>query len=576
MSENLKILIVEDDEIDYFSLSKQLEIAFPNCSLTIDWIKNAHNIDYMALFAPYDICLIDQNLNGFLGLEIIQNMHRTGCMVPMILLTDEEDNPVDIQTAAGATGCLVKEDISPSLLNHSIRSAITQKKHEERLVDLAYQDGLTGIANRKKFDDYMEMCLSSTARSRTPLGLILIDLDDFKLINDTHGHLYGDMLLKEVASRLQSAVRVTDLVARLGGDEFSVTTTLLKNEDDMNLVLEKVDEVFATPFGLGDVSVSITASIGAALKQSDETITFRELFRRADLSLYSAKFRGKNITQFYATHPHDQNDQKTALPTGLHSALQKGEFKILYQPKIRIVGQTLSGVEALIRWHPDGRDPVLPGNFIPAAEQSGDILPIGQWVIETACAQIRSWKEDHGVIIPVAVNVSPVQICRSETVSFIHDTLKKYALAPNLLEIEVTESPSFSDHALLSQNLLHLHHLGCHIALDDFGIGYSSFQRLIDIPISSLKIDRSFIKNIGQSAKVDATCRSIVTLANSLGIPVLAEGIETSSQLKSVEDFHCKHAQGYFIKEPVEAEPFMDWLIQYEGHKNGHPAPLKN
>lgn len=575
--QDLKILIIDDDKVDFLITSKLLEDAFPDENLSIVWKKDSQNVDYLSLFSPYDVCLIDQNLGGHFGLEIIQNMHRAGCIIPMILLTDQIDENVDRQAAeCGATDYLAKEEISPALLNRSIRFAIAQKKQEKKLVDLAYKDGLTGIANRKKFDEYMEMSLSSTSRSRTPLGLILIDLDDFKQVNDTYGHLTGDLLLQQVAQRLQDAVRTTDLVARLGGDEFSVTTTLLHDKNDMDLILKKISDVFTTDFELADVCIPATASIGAALKQSGEYITFRELFRRSDLSLYSAKFRGKNITQFYTTQLPADNQKIIKLSSSIQKGLQKGEFRILYQPKVDITTSTLCGVEALIRWHPAGKDPVLPDNFIPTAEQSGDIIPIGEWVIDTACAQVKSWNETDNIMIPVAVNVSPVQICRADMVSFIKNTLAKHDLAPEFLEIEITETASFSDSALLIENLLQLHQLGCKITIDDFGVGYSSFQRFIDFPVSSLKIDRSFVKKIGISDKADATCKSIISLANTLGIPALAEGVETSSQLEAIQAFNCQHVQGFFIKEPLGAEHLMDWLTDYKTTKNGSPKPLIN
>ncbi|MBL4908352.1 MAG: EAL domain-containing protein [Sneathiella sp.] len=572
----MNVLIIDDDEVDYLIATKQLEVAFPDEPLSIDWIRNSNNVDYVSLFSHYDVCLIEQLLGNHLGLEIIQNMHRAGCMVPMILLTGEDNRKVDLQAAGhGAADYLVKDDISPTLLNRSIRFAIAQKKHERKLIDLAYKDGLTGIANRKKFDEYMEMSLSTSSRSHAPLGLILIDLDDFKQVNDTYGHLTGDMLLQQVAQRLLEAVRSTDLVARLGGDEFAIATTQLGNAKDMELILKKISEIFLTPFQLGDVALIATASVGATLKQSGECLTFQELFRRADLSLYSAKFRGKNMTQFYSAQKPAKLKKNVQLSSKIQTALLKDEFTVLYQPKINIAGSTsLCGVEALIRWHPKGKDPVLPGNFIPMAEQSGDIIPIGEWVLDTACAQIRAWKNKHKILIPVAVNVSPVQICRADTVSFIRETLKKYSLSPDVLEIEVTETASYSDPTLLIRHLLQLHQLGCKIAIDDFGVGYSSFQRFIDLPVSSLKIDRSFVEKIGQSTKADATCRSIITLANSLDIPVIAEGVETAQQLRAIKEFDCQRAQGYFIKEPLAADHFMDWLSKYEARHDIQPRSL--
>jgi len=561
----MKILIIDDDEVDYMMAARQLDKAFPGKKIDVDWIKNSRKIDYLSLFSPYDACLIDQNLGEHQGLDIIRNMHRSGCMVPMILLTGHNSEKVDYQaTEFGATDYLVKDQITPILLNRSIRFAIAQKKHEKKLIELAYIDGLTRIANRKKFDEFMENSLSSFSRTKTPIGLILIDLDDFKAVNDTYGHQIGDFILKEVASRLQISVRTTDLVARLGGDEFAIIVTLLNRESDMEIILSKIRRIFTKAFQLEDLCLTISASLGVISQQPDEHIDFQEFFKRADLSLYSAKFKGKNMMKPYNKLPFSKSIQKDKLSSRIQFALGHKEFEVFYQPKINIADHTVCGTEALIRWYPKNNSLILPNDFIPAAEQSGDIVPIGEWVLDTACAQIKAWQDQHGILIPVAVNVSPVQICRASMVTLIRNTLEKYALPAKALEIEITETATLSNSSLLVSHLTQIHEMGCKITIDDFGVGYSSFQRFLEFPVSSLKIDRSFVSQIGLSKKADATCKSIANLANSLGIAVIAEGIETLKQMDAMEKLECKLAQGFYIKEPIAADHFIGWLSEYQ------------
>ncbi|MCG8493304.1 MAG: EAL domain-containing protein [Sneathiellales bacterium] len=560
----MKILIIDDDEVDYLTTNRKLKRAFRSELLEIDWLQDARKINYPSLFKDYDVCLIDQNLGSIQGLNVIQNMHRAGCMCPMILLTGSMSEKTDHQASEfGATDFLLKKDITATLLNRSIRFAIAQKKHEKKLTELAYTDGLTGIANRKRLDEFMENVLTSASRSQTGLGLVLIDLDDFKLVNDSFGHLVGDDLLKQVAERLKAAVRETDLVARLGGDEFGIGLCLMRDEMDIEPVLEKIRNVFSSPFQLGTTQINCTASIGAISRPLKNSLTFPELFRRADLSLYSAKFKGKNSVQLYPRSDNGARQKTARLPSRIQRALKKQEFHVFYQPKIDLLDQTVCGTEALIRWLPEEGLPILPADFIPAAELSGDIMEIGAWVLETACEQVSLWRNHLNLVLPVAVNMSPIQIGRTETIDLIQHVLKKYDMPPNLLEIEITETASLLNSRTFIQNLTAISDLGCKITIDDFGIGYSSFQRFMDLPISALKIDQSFIAGINHSAKADAICKAITVLAHNLQLSVTAEGVETAAQLSAIEDLDCQFAQGFFIKEPVSSEQFIDWHSAY-------------
>ncbi len=575
--DGLNILIIDDDEVDYHVTSRKLKQAFREDEASVAWIQDAKSIDYITQFSDFDICLIDQNLGAITGVDIIRDMHRSGCMVPMILLTGSMQGEFDQSiTECGAVDFLLKDEITPTLLNRSIRFAVSQKKNEKKLVEMAYSDGLTGIANRKKFDEFMEANLCSSGRNHLSVGMLLIDLDDFKQVNDTYGHPAGDMLLQQVASRLKETVRETDLVARLGGDEFGIALTMMQDERDINIVLKKLNDAMAPPFQLGEHTLFCSASIGAVTHPLNQPASFQEMFRRADISLYGAKFKGKNTAQIYRGKTGKDNDLPKRLPSRIQNALANDEFQVFYQPKINTEDQSVCGAEALVRWFPKNAAPIMPNDFIPAAELSGDIVAIGGWVLDAVCAQIRDWKDGFNLSIPVAVNMSPIQIGREETIDLIQETLLKYRLSPDMLEIEITETASLLNSDLFARQLMKIHEIGCRITVDDFGIGYSSLLRFLDLPVSSLKIDQSFIAQINQSQKADAICKSIITLARNLNIPVTAEGVETSSQLAAIEDLECQYAQGFFIKEPVSAEHFMRWYANYRTSLSPHSSAYLN
>ncbi|MEP4190669.1 MAG: bifunctional diguanylate cyclase/phosphodiesterase, partial [Sneathiella sp.] len=419
--------------------------------------------------------------------------------------------------------------------------------------------------------------LSSSARTHKSIGLLLIDLDDFKQVNDTYGHPTGDMLLKQVADRLQNSIRETDLVARLGGDEFGIALTMMSEGDDIEIVLKKVKAAFTRPFQLGDFTLFCSASIGAITQSLDNPFSFQEFFRRADISLYGAKFKGKNTTQLYHTSSAPPKPAKPKkLTSRVQIALENNEFQVFYQPKIDMSDQGICGAEALVRWFPENGPPITPSEFIPAAELSGDIIPIGEWVLNTVCAQMKEWREKMSISLPVAVNMSPIQIGREETVTLIQENLKKHQISPELLEIEITETTSLLNSNLFARHLQAIHDIGCPITVDDFGIGYSSFLRFLDLPVSSLKIDQSFIAEISQSQKANAICKSIMALAQTLNIPVTAEGIETPSQLIAIENLDCQYAQGFYIKEPVPADHFMTWYTEHHTTLQTHTSAYLN
>lgn len=561
----MKILIIDDDEVDYLATRRVLMQAFEKSDATIFWIQDPEHIDYIEKFSDYDVCIIDQNLGQVKGVEIIRRMYQSGCLAPMILLTGSVPHTLDHTiTECGASDYLLKDEITPTLLNRSIRFAISQKKNEKKLIELAYQDGLTGIANRKRFDEFAESTLFSSSRSHLHIALVLLDLDNFKLVNDTYGHAAGDKLLRQVALRLTRVIRDTDLVARLGGDEFAIAITMMQNEDDIETVLSKIRLVFAEPFELGhETYISCSASIGATTPSLNEKITYEEMFRRADLSLYGAKFNGKKSEnkQPFASNPFITAPVK--IPSRIQNALADREFQMFYQPKINTLDHSIGGAEALIRWFPEGIDPIQPQDFIPAAEISGDIISIGEWSLDTVCGQIKYWQSEAGFSIPIAINMSPLQIGNEKSAEHIQNALDKHDLSPELLEIEITETASLRNEDLLLPRLKEIQEIGCKITVDDFGIGYSSLLRFLDLPISSLKIDRTFVRRINSSHKANAICKSIVALAQNLDIPVTAEGIETPEQLQTIRNMECEYGQGFYFKKPVSAAHFTHWQSSY-------------
>lgn len=453
---------------------------------------------------------------------------------------------------------------------------ITERSNaEEQIHNLAYYDLVTGLPNRAHLYDMISLSLSQATRNKTKFALLFLDLDHFKQVNDTLGHNAGDLLLREVSSRLKEAVRKSDLVgreaeaqsagietiARLGGDEFVVLLNQIDRVEDAAYVARRICKEIANIFNLDGNEIRVTTTVGISVYPSDGD-SVDQLLKHADVAMYHAKEQGRNGYQFYSQSIHQLALERFALERDLRKTLETNGFHLEYQPKVEIRNSELTGAEALVRWQHPERGRVNPADFIPLAEETGLIVPLGEWVLRTACEQMMEWINAGIPPFIMAVNCSAIQLVRTDMASVIKSALEATGLNPAYLEIELTES-------LLLQNveegiaiLQALKDLGLHVSIDDFGTGFSSLSYLKRLPVDKLKIDQSFIKDLTTDPGDAAIVTSMIALAHNLDLTVVAEGVEEPEQLGFLKAKRCDEVQGYLISRPMTADNFAEWVIK--------------
>jgi diguanylate cyclase (GGDEF)-like protein/PAS domain S-box-containing protein len=442
----------------------------------------------------------------------------------------------------------------------SITRDITERKQtERRLKQLAHFDSLTGLPNRVQFIERLEQAMADADRHERLLGVVFLDLDRFKYINDSLGHGKGDMLLREVAMRLSGVVRRGDTVARLSGDEFALVLADMGHVDDAIHVAQKILDVFHQPFRVAGHDLSVTASLGITLYPFDDRGA-DDLLRNADVAMYRAKESGKNNYQFYVAEMTTIVSERLTLENDLRSALERGEFSLNYQPIADCRSGVIVGMEALLRWKHPERGMISPALFIPLAEETGYIIPIGEWVLRTACEQCRRWQKTGFPSLYVAVNLSSRQFHQKDLTASIHGVLQETGLDPAHLGLEITEGLIMQQAEASVNTLRELKAMGIRISIDDFGTGYSSLSYLKRFPIDVLKIDQSFVRDIPKDEDDAAIAGTIITMAHSLGLRVVAEGVETVEQLKFMREHGCDALQGYYLSKPLPPEQFADFL----------------
>ena len=432
--------------------------------------------------------------------------------------------------------------------------ALSKSARDERLYRQAHYDPLTALPNRILFRDRLAQELANSTAGLSRGALLYIDLDHFKRVNDSVGHSAGDQLLTIVAQRLRSCTKEGDTVARLGGDEFTVILRNVVDPDSARAVGERIIQLLQLPVNIGGRDHFVCASIGITLFPDDGS-TIDDLMRNADTAMYRAKDAGRGCTMFFDPH---LGGTVAATETGLQRALRRREFSLFYQPQFSVAGGTLAGVEALLRWQTPRDGLRQPGEFVPAAEESGLIVDIGGWVLDAACAQLALWREQNIAPPRLALNVSAQQLKHVEFPKLVRRALDKYGIPPALLELELTESV-FADEAA-GATLARLGQLGVHLALDDFGTGYSSLSYLRQYPIGTVKIDRTFLEEVPQNAASSTLVETIIVMAHALGKRVVAEGIETVEQLNFLRERHCDAAQGFFLARPLSGQAVTELL----------------
>lgn len=443
----------------------------------------------------------------------------------------------------------------------------TLRQHRDNLQWLAHFDSLTRLPNRTLYYDRLNQVLLHAKRAMQKAAIMFVDLDYFKDINDTSGHRVGDMLLKDVAVRLQAIVRASDTVARMGGDEFTVLLPDLGDAGYASLVAQKIVQKISEVYQVEGSDIYITASVGITIFP-DDGHTVDDLLKNADTAMYDAKNNGRNGFQFYSQEMNVRMMNRFDMQNSLRHALERGEFILYYQPRVNIADRCLSSMEALIRWSHPEKGMVMPDKFISLAEETGLIIPIGEWVIRTACLQIKKWQTQGNPLFPVAVNVSAYQFRKPKFAETVAEILEETGVSPAFLEIELTESAIMQDVDFTIKILKDFKSLGIMVSIDDFGTGYSSLSQLKRFPIDSLKIDRSFIANATTNVDDRAIVTAIISMAHSLGLNLIAEGVETEAQLALLAEQGCQEMQGYLFSKPLPADLLTKLLHEDKERKN--------
>ncbi|MBC7657930.1 MAG: EAL domain-containing protein, partial [Frankiaceae bacterium] len=438
---------------------------------------------------------------------------------------------------------------------------ITDKKRaEQELRYLANYDTLTGLPNRALLSERLGRAIIRARRQETRVAVLFLDLDRFKDINDSLGHAAGDRLLKAAAARLQSTVSASDTVARLGGDEFTVVLEDVESLVAVERMAREILTAFSTPLDVDERhDVSITSSLGISL-YPDHALVPTDLLKYADTAMYQAKAEGRNTYQIYNETMDAEARRRAAIISALRKALERGEFRLVYQPRMSLANGVITGVEALLRWNSGDLGEISPTVFIPLAEESGLIVSIGEWVLGEACRQLKAWRQQGLTEICVGVNVSVLQLLRGNLVAYLKRLLEVTELPADRLELELTESMVMQNAEQTTAMLNELRRLGVSLAIDDFGTGYSSLVYLKRLPIDTLKIDKEFIDDLTRDADDEAITSTIITMGHSLGLTVVAEGVENEAQLNFLRQQRCDEIQGHWLSRPLDGDRCLAFI----------------
>mgnify|MGYP003384399735 FL=1 len=444
-----------------------------------------------------------------------------------------------------------------------IRDVSEQYKSAEIIRQQAYFDTLTSLPNRFLALDRLSQLLTEAERNNEKTAVLFLDLDDFKKINDSLGHEIGDKVLIQSAQRLKQVLREGDTVGRLGGDEFIVLLRGITEHHDALVTTENLLKSFREPFVIDGRELMLTLSIGVAISPENGHCA-SDLLRNADTAMYQAKDLGRNTYSFFSKEMNTMMLRRFEIEEQMHGALERNEFELYYQPQFDVKKQNITGVEALLRWHNSALGNVTPDEFIPIAEQTGLIIPIGRFVIKQAIDFLDEWQNSHHKNVTMAVNLSPCQFRDSELLSFIKGSLNESNVSAEYLELEITEGVLMSGQSHIHDTLIEISTLGIKLSMDDFGTGYSSLSYLRQYAFDVLKIDQSFISGIPLNKADSELVNTIIAMAHSLGLKVVAEGVETQQQLTLLDDLGCDLVQGYYFSKPLPAKQFLDFSVQYQ------------
>ena len=439
------------------------------------------------------------------------------------------------------------------------RDITEQKRSDEMIYFQLYHDALTELPNRILFRDRINFAMSQANRNKRKVAVMFLDMDRFKVVNDSLGHLAGDKLLQEIAKRLKSCIRDSDTLARVGGDEFNLMMADIASREDVLLLVDKISNALEDPFVVDNHEVYVTFSIGTAIYPEDGDNS-ETLIKHADMAMYNIKGKGKNGHEFFADHMKTLFQRHLSVENGIRKAISDNQFEVFFQPQYDVQTEVMSGVEALIRWNHPEKGLIAPNDFIPLAEESGLINTIGEWMLDSSCQVLQGWIKENPAFaqFKLAVNISASQIEQDHFVDFVIETLNKYQIQHEQLELEITENVLMQDMELVVNKLKQLAQYGIRIAVDDFGMGYSSLSYLQTLPLNNLKIDRSFISTIQSPGDRNSIITAIVAMAKEMGMHIVAEGVENQVQMDYVRKIGCPTVQGYWYGRPMPTGQLHD------------------
>jgi diguanylate cyclase (GGDEF)-like protein len=580
MTPQRSILVADDDGDALMLMDATLRAAGYRVSTAMN--GEAALRQYRA--GEFDLVMLDVDMPGLDGYAVCEKLRqRAGPLLPIVIVTGMDDvESIDRAYRAGATDFIPKP-ITWALIAHRMRYllrgydiALDLHAAQQRIRSLVCFDSLTGLPNREYFRNRLESVLLHAAAGGAILGLLCIDLDNFKRINDTLGHGVGDELLCLVGARLRDTLRSSDTVgrptveqpfnedlSRLGGDEFMVLLPDLPAPQEAGIVAQRIVSAISQPMLLAQHQVLVTPSIGIAVYPNDGTDQ-ETLVRHADLAMYFAKRRAPGTFAFFDSKMSANALQRLTIEGQLRSAVERNELSLVYQPQFDLATGLISSMEALLRWDNAELGAVPPSDFIPVAEQTGLILPIGEWVLRAACAQAKAWQLEGLKSTRVAVNVSGMQLAQPGLCDLVASVLHDTGLPATSLEIEITESVVMQNDDRATQVMRDLKALGVQLAIDDFGTGHSSFSRLSGFPIDRLKIDRAFVKHAHLDGPDQAIASAIIAMAKTLHLEVVAEGVEEFAQLLMLQDENCTLAQGYLLSRPLPPAAALELMRRSE------------
>lgn len=564
MTSPIRLLLVDDDEVDRIVIRRSLSKSGLSYEL-MEACDFSSALDALSRH-KFECVLLDFHLPGKSGVEVLHAIPRVQLeeTPAVIFLTGEENEELALEVmASGAVDYLNKGEVTPSLLRRAITYASARQDFLQEITEIGRRDMLTGLPNRSGFNEMLPNFIAQSTRSQTIVATLLLDLDNFKDINDTLGHPAGDKVLQTVADTLVRTVRETDVVMRLGGDEFVIVASNLVDEFAAANLAEKVIEALSAPIQIGSSELQVSASIGVALVPHDGD-SAEEILKSADMALYKAKEEEKGQFCFFDKSLDEAAHCRQQIEREMRLALERNEFELYYQPKIAAADGSVLGAEALIRWNHPERGLVSPIDFIPIAEANRFIVPIGEWVLRTASAQLVAWQRAGLDIRNCSVNMSPAQVSSARLLDVFNDVIAETRVDPACLEIEITESALMNRIETIVRVLQKLRSRGVAVSVDDFGTGYSSLVHLKKLPLDKLKIDRSFVMNIENDSEDAAFTKAIVALGQSIDLEIVAEGVETEGQFEILRQSGCETLQGYKFSKPLPADAFLEWYAQHK------------